>query len=160
MGKLNQLRFRSKGEKSSLDYPKLIRIHHALLDRYFEKGCVEVVRVRAGEKIIGYLYNFIFHKKVYFYMGGFVYEKDNKLKPGIITHYYSALAHADAGEDYYDFMAGTQSYKKRLGQENISLVNFTLTRDCPKYRLSCLMKKIKDFFQPQKIMSQTDKEAE
>lgn len=136
LGKLNHKRFREKKQKGVWDYPSLLQMHRALLDRCFEKGCTEVVRVRAGDKIIGYLYNFIFRGRVYFYMGGFVYEEDNKFKPGMVTHYYAILAAARNGHDIYDFMAGNQPYKKRFGKDGQKMMHLTLTRPCFKQKIS------------------------
>lgn len=147
LGKLNQKRFNEKSQKGIWDYPKLINMHRALLDRYFEKGLAEIVRVRAGDKTIGYLYNFLFKGRVYYYMGGFVYHEDNKLRPGMVTHSEAIQHYAKQNDlEYYDFLAGNQSYKKRLSDDSSQMIHFTVTRPCFKYKLSDYLRKIKNFF--------------
>lgn len=146
LGKLNQKRFNKKGQKGVWDYPKLLQMQRALLDRYFSKGCTEVVRVCAGNKVVGYLYNFIFRDRIYFYMGGFVFEDDNKFKPGLMTHYYAILHHLENGRECYDFMAGNQSYKRRLGGDAPKMLSFTLTKKSIKYSISKRIESIRNFF--------------
>ena len=137
LGKLNKKRFNDKKQKGVWDYPKLVNMHRAFLDRYFEKGLAEVVRVRAGDTTIGYLYNFLFRGRVYYYMGGFVYHTDNKLRPGMVTHAEAILHYAKERDfEYYDFLAGNQPYKKRLSNETMQMMHVTITRPCLKYSLS------------------------
>jgi hypothetical protein len=128
LGKLNKLRFQSKKEKSAWDYPELVRMHRAFLNRNFSKGNIEIIRLCAGDVVIGYLYNFIYQNVVYFYMGGFRYETDNKLKPGFLTHSYVIKEHYNNGKQIYDFMAGNQSYKYRMGVNGDNMFHFTMTK--------------------------------
>ena len=147
LGKLNQKRFNDKNQKGIWDYPKLVNMHRALLDRYFDKGLAEIVRVRAGETTIGYLYNFIFRGRVYYYMGGFVYHTDNKLRPGMVTHYQAIMNYAQHNKlGYYDFLAGNQSYKKRLSNETTEMINFTITRSSFKFSLSRKIQLLRNIF--------------
>lgn len=143
MARLNQNRFNKKGKKGVLSYPKLMQMQRVLINRYFAKGFAEMTRLRAGKHVIGYLYNFIYNNHVYFYMCGFVYEKDNKLKPGLLTHYHAIKNHCDNGRDMYDFLAGNQTYKQRLGQKAPPMISFTITKPCFKYRFAKFLKKIK-----------------
>lgn len=146
LGKLNKLRFKTKGEKSAWDYPELIRMHRAFLNRQFACGNAEIVRLCAGSTPIGYLYNFIYRGVVYFYMGGFRYDDDNRLKPGLLTHNYAIKEHFLRGNIAYDFMAGDQSYKYRMGIKGMNMYHLTLTKKNTKLKCVKLLNTFKALF--------------
>ncbi len=136
LGKLNQSRFRKLGQTSAWDRKELVRMHRALLDRYFHKGAAEVIRVKAGEKVLGYLYNFLYRGRVYFYMSGLEFEQDNKAKPGLMTHYFCSLNHWKNGMEFYDFMAGDYRYKYEMGTPGDKMISISLDKPGFKYKIA------------------------
>lgn len=146
LGKLNKIKFQAKGEKSAWDYPELIRMHRAFLNRHFASGNAEIVRLCAGSTTIGYLYNFIYRGVVYFYMGGFLHDDDNRLKPGLLTHDFTIKQHFLSGNNVYDFMAGEQSYKYRMGACGVNMYHLTITEKNLKLKCAHFGKKIKSLF--------------
>jgi CelD/BcsL family acetyltransferase involved in cellulose biosynthesis len=73
----------------------------------------------AGNERIGALYCFVHRGKVYFYQSGFRYSSDGKMKPGLLTHYFSiryCLKRPELNE--YDFLAGDSQYKRSLATAN------------------------------------------
>ncbi len=89
---------------------------------------VEFLRARAGEHAFGWLYNFTDRGKVLFYLSGFAFEDDNKLKPGLVTHALAIEHHLKTGMDVYDFMGGENRYKSNLGQKGPGIVAYALQR--------------------------------
>ncbi|MFT6071525.1 MAG: hypothetical protein ACJARD_001082 [Alphaproteobacteria bacterium] len=144
LGKLNQIRFQSKNQKSAWDYPNLVQMNRVFINRQFSSGNVEIVRLRAGTTTIGYLYNFVYRGVVYFYMSGIRYEKSNLFAPGLMIHEHTIYDHFNNKNTIYDFMAGDQSYKYRLGKHSLDMHHFTITKKgfmlkCV-HLLSCLKK--------------------
>lgn len=84
--------------------------HRQLIKRGFAEGAIQLLEARAGERVIGYLYNFVRDGRVYAYQSGFA-DADPRLRPGAVTHAL-AIRHAfRAGLHVYDFMAGYNRLK-------------------------------------------------
>jgi CelD/BcsL family acetyltransferase involved in cellulose biosynthesis len=82
-----------------------------LIERSFAEGAIQIVEARAGERVIGYLYNFRRHGRVYAYQSGFA-DADPRERPGVVTHAL-AIRHAfRTGMRVYDFMAGHNRLKE------------------------------------------------
>ena len=146
LGKLNKVRFKNKGVNSAWDYPELVRMHRAFLNRQFSAQNVEIIRLCVGTTPIGYLYNFIYRGVVSFYMSGFRYEDDNRLIPGLLTHSYTIRDHFLNGKNIYDFMAGDQSYKYRMSTNTINLDYISITKKTIFFRCVNILKKMVKIF--------------
>ncbi|MGH7113372.1 MAG: GNAT family N-acetyltransferase [Stellaceae bacterium] len=84
--------------------------HRRLIERGFAEGAVQLLEVRAGERVIGYLYNFRRGGRLYAYQSGFD-DADPREHPGAVTHAL-AIRHAfRSGLRVYDFMAGHNRLK-------------------------------------------------
>ena len=66
--------------------------HRRLIERNFAEGAIQLLEIRAGERIIGYLYNFRRNGRVYAYQSGFA-DADPRERPGFVTHAL-AIRHA------------------------------------------------------------------
>jgi len=87
-----------------------------LIRRVFSKGeGIDLLKVTAGAKTIGYLYNFSFQGRVSAYQSGFDYEmSDPHLKPGLTSHHLAIEMYLRDGAPSYDFLAGADRYKLSL----------------------------------------------
>ncbi len=97
--------------KHSFSHGFFEQFHRLLIDRSFGEGAIELLRARAGARVIGYLYNFRFSGRVYAYQNGFAYD-DTRARPGAVTQ---ALAIGNAyrsGASVYDFLAGHNRLKE------------------------------------------------
>ncbi|MCP1335892.1 GNAT family N-acetyltransferase [Futiania mangrovi] len=148
LGALHQPYWQARGKPGAFAHPHYLEMHRALIARAMPAGEAEVVRVRAGEHEIGYLYNFVRDGRVYFYLSGLRYEDDAKLKPGLVTHAMCAADHLERGAHVYDFMAGENRYKTQLGQEAAPLVSLTLQRRRLVFWLERAAKGLRDRFRP------------
>jgi CelD/BcsL family acetyltransferase involved in cellulose biosynthesis len=84
--------------------------HRLLIERSFSEGGTQLLRASAGERIIGYLYNFRLGSLIYAYQSGFA-DADRRKRPGVVTHAL-AIRHAfRSGARIYDFMAGHNQLK-------------------------------------------------
>ena len=99
------------------------------------RGRVEVLRLSAGERPFAWLYNFLEDRRALYYLGGFDYEEDNRLKPGLTAHALTVMRHVSAGRDAYDFMGGDNRYKANLGQPGPQIMALAMQRGTLGLRL-------------------------
>jgi CelD/BcsL family acetyltransferase involved in cellulose biosynthesis len=86
-------------------------LHRLIIERNFVEGGIQLLKACAGERVIGYLYNFRSGNRIYAYQSGFD-DADPRERPGILTHAL-AIAHAfQTGAQVYDFMAGRNRLKE------------------------------------------------
>ncbi len=121
-GALHQARWTARGQPGAFAFPFYIAFHERLIRRCLPAGTVELVRVSAGEQPIGYLYNLLYRGTAYYYFSGFLYEPDNRLKPGLVTHCLCIKRHLERGMRTYDFMGGDNRYKTSLGQPGPAII--------------------------------------
>jgi len=143
-GALHQARWEPRGKPGAFAYPFYVRFHERLIAEGLPDGVVELVRVSAGEVPIGYLYNFLYRGRVYYYFSGFRYEADNRLKPGLVSHALCIERHLARGMEVYDFMAGDNRYKTSLGQPGPKMISVLIERPTPLVRLEYLLRRLRD----------------
>src|SRR5204862_251152 len=66
--------------------------HRLLIERSFDQGGAQLLKACAGDRVLGYLYNFRLGKRVYAYQSGFD-DADRRERPGTVTHFL-AIRHA------------------------------------------------------------------
>jgi CelD/BcsL family acetyltransferase involved in cellulose biosynthesis len=119
---LHQATWRRRGRPGKFVAPAFRRFHRTLLARALPRGEVDLLRLAAGGRVIGYLYNFRYHGRVLAYQSGFDYEAaERHEKPGMTCHHLAIEAAAAEGMDYYDFLAGADRYKLSLANGSVVL---------------------------------------
>ncbi len=108
--------WRRRGGGGGFRTDDIMRFHRGLVARGQEASYVDLVRATAGGAAIGYLYNYVYQGKVYFYQSGFEYEADPKIKPGLCTHALAIEHYGALGLSEYDFLAGDARYKRSLAR--------------------------------------------
>jgi CelD/BcsL family acetyltransferase involved in cellulose biosynthesis len=119
---LHQRWWTARGKRGAFANPYFHAFHRGLIERRFEAGEIQLVRVRCGETTVGCLYNFVWNGVVSFYQSGLRAEADNRLKPGFICHAEAVRHNLDAGHTTYDFMASFDDYKLRMATHQRELV--------------------------------------
>lgn len=114
-----------------------------LLARGLDDGTAEIVRVAAGDQVLGYCLNLIDPGGVRFYLGALAYDGDARYKPGLVTHALVAQQHADAGRPLYDFLAGDARYKTQLGQPTVIMDSVLFRRSRLLFRIEDALRRIK-----------------
>jgi CelD/BcsL family acetyltransferase involved in cellulose biosynthesis len=147
MGELHKARWGARNVVSVFNYPRYVRTHEVLISDQLPQQGVEVIRIRAGDFIIGYLYNFLYRGRVYFYLSGLDFEEDNRLKPGLVAHALCAQDHLERGAHVYDFMAGENRYKTSLGKPTIIMKSLIASRRTLVTRGEWLARQLKDRLQ-------------
>lgn len=131
---LHQAQWDAKGEPGAFGSEFTRTFHHNLVATAMP-GRVWMTRLSAGEKVVGYLYNFERDGIVYNYQAGHIAETDSKLKPGLVCH---ALAIEDAlqkGCVVYDFMMGGGHFKSSLTNAEGSMVWAAVQRPLLVFKL-------------------------
>ena len=132
---LHQRTWTRRGETGSFAFPFFERFQRRLIATCLPRGTVEIVRVTCGERVIGYLYNFVWRGTVLAYQSGLAYEADARLKPGLVAHCLAIDIHLAEGAKIYDFMAGEARYKASLGEPGPEMYHLLLQRPTWALRL-------------------------
>jgi len=122
-GGLKDLHTRSWARRSrqhAFDNPFFEPFHRALIGVGMVESSVDLLRIRAGERVIGYLYNFRRNGVVSSYQSGFD-DENPALRPGYVCHALAMAHYARAGERVYDFLAGANRLKQSFGTERYAL---------------------------------------
>jgi CelD/BcsL family acetyltransferase involved in cellulose biosynthesis len=126
---LHNARWKGRGIKGSFENTGVVEFHRRMIAQLVPRGTLDLMVARAGERAIGYLYNFIDRGKVYFFQSGFVAEDDSKVKPGLLTHAMAIEYYRRGGLREYDFLAGDAQYKRSLAKQHRELCWTTVYRD-------------------------------
>lgn len=129
-----------KGHTGSFSNPNWVAFHRNIIMQAADQGGVQLIKITTGERIIGYLYNFIKDGHVYMIQSGFNYENDTSLHPGYVSHYLAIEYNLKAGHGAYDFLAGDARYKRSLSNGRIRLLWVKLQRRRFLFRIEKLLK--------------------
>ena len=112
---LHQESWVSRGQKGAFANPFFARFHKALISTGLPRGEIDFLHVLAGERTIGYLYNFRYRGQVLAYQSGFDYGGAGPHgKPGLTCHHLAIELAIESGAARYDFLAGDGRYKTSL----------------------------------------------
>lgn len=106
--------WQTKGRLGAFYSEELKTFHYNLIQDSFLSGLIQLLEIKAGSHLIGYLYNFKYNNKIYCYQSGFIYNDDNKLKPGLTSHWLAIQAAIHDKISEYHFLAGDARYKRSL----------------------------------------------
>lgn len=124
----------SRGEPGSFANELFDKFHRRLVTERFAGGEIQLLKISAGDHVIGYLYNFIYGDSVLCYQSGFDYS-DPKLTPGLVSHFKSVEFNLKSSLKKYNFLAGESKYKTSLSSGSDAMYWATLQRDRALFRL-------------------------
>ncbi|MDP9095350.1 MAG: GNAT family N-acetyltransferase [Pseudomonadota bacterium] len=105
----------ARGKKGAFSTPAVRRFYRQLIAGGIPAGEVDLLRVAAGDAIVGYLMNFTHAGTVSAYQSGFDYASaGSHQKPGLTCHYLAIEHYQSRGFHTYDFLAGADRYKLSL----------------------------------------------
>jgi len=142
---LHQARWTAKGKVGAFHSPRFSFFHRRLVERLLPFGGIDLLRVRAGERTVGILYNYVVQRKVFFYQSGFIYSHDNRMKPGLVTHTEAINYYLDKGLDEYDFLAGDSQYKQSLSNAERQIQWLTFDGDTLRVRFMSRLKAMRSW---------------
>ncbi len=127
--------WRAKGQPGAFADPWIDRFHRRLIERRFEAGEIQMVRIRADGSTLGCLYNFVWQDRVLQYQTGFRMFDDARKKPGFVCHVAAIEHNAKDGRTIYDWLAGAMRYKQSLSTGSTKLVWGRIQRTRPWFAL-------------------------
>jgi hypothetical protein len=151
---LHQKTWTDRGEAGAFALPYLKKFHDRLIAERLAHGEIQLLRVRAGEATIGCLYNFVWNGVVSFYQSGVVYETDNKLKPGLVSHVEAVRQNAAGGRRVYDFLAGEARYKRSLATDSTEMVWATVQKPRLRFFVEDQARKLREKWRTRKVGDQ------
>jgi CelD/BcsL family acetyltransferase involved in cellulose biosynthesis len=128
---------------SGFDNPAFVQFHQGLIRHAFPEGGIQYLRLRAGQTVLAYLYNFVAGRNVHFYLSGIDYRHDATLRPGMLAHWMAIEANLAAGMQLYDFLAGDARYKRSLSTGEDRTLWLVLQRPRLKLQLEAWARKAK-----------------
>lgn len=143
---LHQLKWNRRGQTGAFGNDEFETFHRALIRSCLPRGETQLLRVSAGEHVMGYLYNLVHHGRVCFYQSGFDYA-DPKRKPGLVSHYRAIEHYLAGGAREYDFLASDDQYKKSLSTESRTLVWAVYQRRCWRFAIERRLREWKQQWQ-------------
>lgn len=142
---LHQRRWTARGQPGAFSGGHFNRFHERLIADFFASNVIQLLRVTAGSRTVGILYNFIHNSDVLVYQTGFNYElvvSRNKESPGLLTHALAVDYNLSQGYARYDLLAGDSEYKRALAKESSELWWGTVQRDSFKFRVERLLQQV------------------
>jgi CelD/BcsL family acetyltransferase involved in cellulose biosynthesis len=125
-----------KGFPGSFANPFFTQFHRDLIHSRLAFGETQLMRVSAGDRPIGYLYNLVKDGQVYNYQSGFYYEQNKNRRPGFLCHYAAVMHNFEQGMNCYDFMAGGDAqYKASLSTHQTEMIWAIVRRTKVKFRI-------------------------
>ena len=152
---LHTRRWNQLGQSGSYANPLRTAFHRELINRNFDRGEIQLLQVRCADRIIGYLYTFLWRGGVYGLQSGFHIESDNIKSPGYISHCLAMVFSAQRGMRSYDFLCGDSEYKKNLARPGEPLVWCRLQRPHWKFTLENLLLKVHRRLRPAETPKRT-----
>ncbi len=115
--------WRRRGQPGAFAEPFALRFHRCLIERAAPRGELDLLRLSAGEAVLGYLYNFRLGGRVYAYQSGLDHARAGKHgKPGLTLHAMAVERALAEGALVYDFLAGAARYKISLANASQPLL--------------------------------------
>ena len=121
---LHQARWLAAGEPGSFASAPLLRFHRALIDALLPLGRIVMVRVTAGERLVGVSYSFNEHGALNHYQWGLmdVGPDENSLSPGFITAHALLSEALERGYREVNWLGGDARWKRELSTTTKELV--------------------------------------
>ena len=139
---LHQAEWQQRGLPGAFSIDYFNDFHRGLIERRFDSGEIQLLRVRAGANTVGVLYNFIYRGQVLFYQSGLAYREGNVYRPGLVSHHLAVRHNASLGHRSYDFLAGEGQYKKSLATGHATMTSVRVQRNQLKLLIEDRLKRI------------------
>jgi len=133
--------WKRRGKPNAFRYPFFEQFHRALIAQGVPDRAVQLLRISAGSRPIGYLYNFRHGGKIHAYQSGFE-DGDPAFRPGYISHALAIEAALAEGAEEYDFLAGSNRLKRSFGADVYAMSWCTLQQPKLKFRIEAAARAI------------------
>lgn len=128
MEKFHTERWQRVGQGGSFANARWPVFHRKVIESAFNRHEIQLLRIRCGARPIGYIYSFVWRRRIYMLQTGFAQEASNVLRPGYVSHLLSMQLNARIGNTIYDFMWGDAEYKSVLAEPGPQLHHIRMQR--------------------------------
>ncbi len=135
LAELHETTWRRRGQSGAFAHQRYAHFQRQLVESLWQSGGVDLLRLSAGSRPIGYLLNLVRCDKVSFIQSGFDYADDARLKPGMLSHLYAIEYYRSQGHAEYDFLAGEGQYKRAFARQSRDLCWTVVYRRSASLRL-------------------------
>jgi hypothetical protein len=132
---LHSAQWNAKHEPGAFADPWIDHFHRRLIQQRHHLGEIQLLRVRAGNQVVGCTYSLIANGRVYVYQSGFAQFDDPHIKPGYVCHAAGVELAADAGHAIYDPLGGDARYKESLSTNTDRLVWLRIQRRLSRFAI-------------------------
>lgn len=122
---------------------RFVDFHLKIIEELWHSGSIQILRLRAGDRAIAYLYNFVSRGHIYFNLSGIDFNQDEINKPGMLAHWMAVDHSLAIGCHTYDFMAGTNRYKQSLCTNKTQQVSLRLRRKTIPFLAEDILRRFK-----------------
>jgi CelD/BcsL family acetyltransferase involved in cellulose biosynthesis len=133
-----------RGKSHAFRFPFFETFHRALIAAGVPHGSVQMLRISAGSRPLGYLYNFRRGDRVFAYQSGFDDSLHN-LRPGYVCHALAMAASGGEGARTYDFLAGDNRLKRSLGRDRYAMNSICIGKLRPALELESAVRSLARF---------------
>jgi CelD/BcsL family acetyltransferase involved in cellulose biosynthesis len=131
-----------RGKLHAFTGPFFEPFHRRLIESCFDEDGLQLLRASAGDRVIGYLYNFRLGSRIYAYQSGFA-EAGRGERPGVVTHALAIRRAFRSGARVYDFMAGHNRLKQSLATRCERMLWQVFQQPRLAFRLERLARRVK-----------------
>jgi hypothetical protein len=128
LGDLHTQRWLKEGVRGSFSNPIWKSFHVALIQKGFDAGAIQLLRITSGNAEIGYIYNFIWRGAVLMLQTGFLRNSENLRRSGYASHLLAMQFNGRLGMREYDFLPGDYEYKRVLAKQGRTYVSIRFQR--------------------------------
>ena len=153
--RLHQAHWNARGEPGAFSSSFTRRFHTALVTQGWTRGTVSILRVTAGNELVGYVYNFEHQGIASNYQSGHVAAESNKLKPGLVVHCLAVQEALARGLKTYDLLMGGDHFKPSLCNAYGEMSWSVLQQPRLSLRMERLLRETRDRWRSRKAPSET-----
>jgi Acetyltransferase (GNAT) domain len=128
LGVLHAKRWPSTNPVEGFNNPTFLIFHQNMIRTLLSQGTVRLLRLRAGQKKLAYLYFYHLEGTYSFLMSGVDYEDTTPYKPGMLAHWAAIEKFHLEGAVVYDFLNGENRYKESLSNQSYDVKTLLLRR--------------------------------
>ena len=141
--RLHARRAASRGGRGAFADPWFEQFHRRLILTRMRHGEIQLLRVRAADRTLGCLYNFVYDGRVLYYQSGFALHDAPHVKSGYLAHAAAIEHNARLGHAIYDLLGGSEAYKERLATGATRLVWLRVQRPLARFSVEERLRRVK-----------------
>lgn len=123
-------------EPGAFSDTRIVRFHEKLIEASTDQGGAQLLRLIAGEHVVGYAYNLVWRGTVYFYQSGVDYPSfASSGSPGLLLLVHAIEQSLADGHSRFELMAGDSAYKQVLGTSQNTMAWISVDREGWESRL-------------------------